>query len=86
MPLILLDTNVLLLWVIGSKSIDAIANFKRTVIFSEAHFNALSQHMARSTAAVTSAILTETSNLLGGREDLHTAIRDLVSGWRELEC
>lgn len=63
---ILIDTNILLLYIVGSVNKEAIGKFKRTNRFSSEDFDTLVSILGRFQVKITTSnILTETSNLLG---------------------
>ena len=64
---ILLDSNVLLLWIVGSIDPEGIARFRRTRDFTRTDFEFLARWMARVGARWLASpnILTEVSNLAG---------------------
>jgi hypothetical protein len=67
---ILLDTNLLLLYLVGRFNPNLIAKFKRTRTFSEEDFETLVRLLALFTTKLTTPnILTEVSNLAGQLED-----------------
>jgi rRNA-processing protein FCF1 len=63
---LLVDTNILLLYIVGSLSLDRIARHKRTDTFTVEDYLLLETQLARfGGMVVTPNILTEVSNLLG---------------------
>jgi hypothetical protein len=65
MSRLLIDTNILLLYVVGSFGRDTIKRFKRTSSFDADDFDLLVRHIGNySEIVVTGAILAEISNLL----------------------
>jgi hypothetical protein len=67
MSRLLIDTNILLLYVVGSFDPAAISRFKRTEKFDEDDFALLTEHVGRySVLVVTAGVLAEVSNLLSG--------------------
>lgn len=76
MKRVLLDTNVLLLWVVGNTDERYIAQHKRTGAYSIQDFDALSSFLAQAqTVETTTHVLTETSNLLA--QSHHELTQDL---------
>ncbi|MGB7158325.1 MAG: hypothetical protein WBD40_09690 [Tepidisphaeraceae bacterium] len=70
---VLLDTNLLLLLIIGSWDRSSVSRFKRTSQFDEADFDLLVREIGRYGQVVTTpSILTESSNLI--RDDAHVRI------------
>ena len=67
---ILIDTNILLLWVVGTANPDRIEKFKRTEKFKVKDYHLLLQIFADCSKVVTTPhILTEVSNLAGQLQD-----------------
>jgi hypothetical protein len=85
MPALIVDTNVLLLHVVGSWRRSFIARFKRTQTFTPEDFDLLARTMARySSLLVTPSILTEVSNLLGNAHpQMAGAFRTCVESFDE---
>jgi hypothetical protein len=85
---VLVDTNLLLLYVVGIQTPNRIQRFSRTDTFTEDDFDLLSRFLTPfETAVTTPSILTEVSNLLGQlpkqpRRECTTLFRDLI---RELD-
>ena len=81
---ILLDTNVLLLYVVGRHDRDLISRFKRTNNFVPEDFDSIETLISNfSTISTTPSILTEVSNYCGDLESKHRegcldSLRDLV--------
>ena len=71
-PALLLDSNLLLLLLIGSLDRDLVRNFKRTSSFSDSDFDLLQDIVVRSGGIITTPhVLTEVSNLANSlRDDL----------------
>jgi hypothetical protein len=77
MSRLLIDTNLLLLHVVGSFDPAAISRFKRTDKFDEDDFALLGQYIAQyGVLVVTAGVLSEVSNLLSRR--LHTPVASHV--------
>jgi hypothetical protein len=67
---ILVDTNILLLYIVGSLSLDRIARHKRTNTFTVEDYHLLDKMLRQSRQiVVTPNILTEVSNLLGQTDE-----------------
>ena len=63
---VLLDTNILLLFVVGSFAREQIPQFKRTIMFTKEDYDILDRFLMRFESIVTTPnILTEVSNLSG---------------------
>lgn len=74
---LLMDTNVLLLFVVGTWNRAAIPSFKRTATFSPADFDILLQETARYQAKITvPGVLTEVSDLMGN--EFHQVIAPTI--------
>jgi hypothetical protein len=73
---ILLDTNILLLYLVGTFDQRIVSTFSRTSNFSENDFIILLKLLALFEAKFTTPhILTEVSNLFGNRHDLHYSLQ-----------
>lgn len=78
---LLVDTNILLLYIVGSLSPDQIARHKRTKAFTVEDYWLLDSQLAKlGDIVVTPNILTEVSNLLGYTDD--KARQELLSWLR----
>jgi len=76
---ILVDTNILLLYLVGSLDINLIRNFSRTAMFTEKDFDFVSRFIDSFTVKITTPhILTEVSNLFGNRTDLHVILKGFL--------
>ena len=76
---ILIDTNILLLYIVGSLDVDLIKNNSRTAIFTEEDFERVSKFIDFFYVKVTTPhILTETSNLLGRSEQLRVVLKTFI--------
>jgi rRNA-processing protein FCF1 len=87
---ILLDSNLLTLFVVGKVNPARISSFKRTRKYDEAAFQFLESFLAQSkTVATTAHILTETSNLtdLEGdeRDKARAALREFIEARNEVQ-
>ena len=78
---LLIDTNILLLLVVGTADVRQIARFKRTRQFDRNHYHFLLRFLETfDSIATTPHILTETSNLLGHAEaDRRSTFRRVLS-------
>lgn len=87
--LVVLDTNVLLLWLTGLADLDSISTFGRTRKFTREDFALLERVLDQFRGIVTTPnILTETTNLAGQapdplRESILTILDRLLSGMPE---
>lgn len=76
---ILIDTNILLLFLVGSVSPDLIPRISRTSNFSFQDFQIISNTIDFFDVKVTTPhVLTEVSNLIGRRSIIQTALRSYV--------
>lgn len=79
---VLLDTNLLLLYLIGSFDLTLIKSFKRTAMYTEQEFQWLDEFTRKfSKIVVTPQILAETWNFLEkiGEKTLHEIVKKLLS-------
>lgn len=77
---ILIDTNLLLLYIVGSLNPQLIPNFKRTSIYSIQDFQILSKVIEFCEVTVTTPhILTEVSNFIGKRIEIHRALGKYIA-------
>lgn len=73
MQSLLIDTNVLVLLIVGTWDRDAIRNHRRTAVFAPADYDLLRSEMKRYRRVLTTqGVLTEASNLLGN--DFHEEV------------
>lgn len=76
---LLIDTNILLLYVVGAIDIKIIKDFKRTAIFTENDFYSVSKFIDYFDVKITTPhILKETSNLFGNKENLQVALKTYI--------
>ena len=81
---LLIDTNILLLYIVGSIDINSIRNFRRTAHFTEKDFYIVSKFIDYFVVKITTPhILTEASNLLGNRIELQFALGKQVEMMEE---
>ncbi len=72
---LLVDTNILLLYIVGSVNINLVRNFRRTSKFTERDFYLVSKFIDYFDLKITTPhILTEVSDLLGNRIELQFAL------------
>ena len=86
MPRLLIDTNVLLLHVVGSHDRTFIDRVKRTATFTQADFELLQGELAKYSAlVVTPSVLAELSNLLPNWAHEHVAqsMPDVFASFQE---
>lgn len=82
---ILLDTNILLLYLVGTFDQRILRTFKRTALFSENDFIILLKLLEVFEVKVTTPhILTEVSNLFGNRYDLNYSLQAYITIVREI--
>jgi rRNA-processing protein FCF1 len=73
---ILVDTNILLLYLAGSFSLEIIRDFSRTAMFSEDDFDRVSKFIDKFDIKITTPhILTEVSDLIGNRTELQEFLK-----------
>ena len=76
---ILIDTNILLLYIVGAVDINLIRNFGRTAEFAENDFYVVSKFVDYFDIKITTPhILTEVSNLFGNRKSLQAALSKYI--------
>lgn len=63
--LLLIDTNLLLLLLVGTVDVEQVERFKRTRAYSRGDYALLADFVGERTLAATPNVLTEVSNLLG---------------------
>ncbi|MDQ3181131.1 MAG: hypothetical protein M3Q33_11490 [Acidobacteriota bacterium] len=82
---ILIDTNILLLYIVGTVNTDLIRNFKRTTTFTEEDFYRVSKFIEFFKLKIaTPHILTEVSDLLGNRIELQFALGKYIELTEEI--
>ena len=76
---ILIDTNIALLYLVGSVDLSLVRNHSRTSKYSEDDFERVSKFVESFVERITTPhILTEISNLLGKRNDFFSALRGYI--------
>jgi len=76
---LLVDTNILLLYIVGIVNVDLIRNFSRTANFTENDFYLVEKFINFFDVNITTPhILTEVSDLLGNRRELQLALRKYI--------
>lgn len=81
---LLVDTNILLLYIVGSLDIELIRNFSRTAYFTTDDFSAISELLDFFEVKITTPhILTEVSNLIGNKKNLRTVLKKYIELTRE---
>ncbi len=76
---IFVDTELLLLYFVGTIDLNLIRNFRRTAKFSEEDFFLVSKFIELFEIQITSPhILTEVSNFFGNKTELHYFLRDYL--------
>lgn len=77
---ILIDTNLLLLYVVGSLNPQLIPNFKRTTVYSVRDYEIVASVIEFfDLRIVTPHVLTEVSNLIGKRPEIRLALRRYIT-------
>jgi rRNA-processing protein FCF1 len=73
---LLIDTNIILLYIVGSVDIFLIRNFSRTSMFTEDDFHKVSKFIDYFDLKITTPhILTEVSDLIGNRPEFHRFLK-----------
>ncbi len=81
---ILIDTNIVLLYIVGSLNVSLIREFSRTSMFTETDFDKLSKFIDFFELKITTPhILTEVSNLIGNRHDIQNLLKTYVKSSEE---
>jgi hypothetical protein len=76
---VFIDSEILLLYIVGSKDPRQIRNFGRTANFDENDFILVSEFIEKFDHKITSPhILTEVSDLLGESNDFHTLLKTYI--------
>ncbi len=82
---LLIDTNILLLYIVGAVDINLIRNFGRTANFAENDFYVVSKFVDYFDIKITTPhILTEVSNLFGNRKSLKVALSKFIELTNEI--
>ncbi len=82
---LLIDTNILLLYIVGAVDINLIRNFGRTANFAENDFYVVSKFVDYfDTKITTPHIFTEVSNLFGNRANLQAALSKYIELTKEI--
>ena len=82
---LLIDTNIVLLYLVGSVDIFLIRNFKRTANFDENDFEKVSKFVEYFDIKITTPhILTEVSNLIDNRQDLQLVLKIYIEKAEEI--
>lgn len=82
---LLIDTNILLLYIVGSLDISLVRDFKRTANFSENDFEKVSKFIDYFDLKITTPhVLTEVSNFIDNRQNLQAALKVYIENTREI--
>ncbi len=82
---VLVDTNILLLYIVGSLDISLIRNFKRTANFSEKDFEIVSKFIDYFDLKITTPhVLTEVSDFIDNRQDLQYVLKVHIENTKEI--
>ncbi len=82
---LLIDTNILLLYIVGAVDINLIRNFGRTAGFAENDFYVVSKFVDYFDIKITTPhILTEVSDLFGNRKSLQAALSKYIELTEEI--
>ena len=82
---LLIDTNIILLYLIGSLDISLIRDFSRTSMFTANDFYKVSKFIDYFDLKITTPhVLTEVSNLIGNRQNLPTLLQTYIEKSKEI--
>lgn len=82
---LLVDTNILLLYIVGSFDIDLIQNFKRTDIFSRDDFEKVSKFIDFfNIKIVVPHVLTQVSDFINNRQNLQSVLKVFIENSQEV--
>lgn len=82
---ILIDTSILLLYIVGVYDINLVSRFKRTEMFREDNFERVSKFVdCFDLKIATPHILTEVSNFIDNRPDLQAVLKTYIDNSKEI--
>ena len=82
---VLIDTNILLLFLVGSLDLNLIRGFKRTANFTENDFDLISNFIKHFNLIITTPhVLTEVSDFIDNRQDLQLALKIYIEKMKEI--
>jgi hypothetical protein len=82
---LLIDTNILLLYIVGSIDISLIRDFKRTANFSENDFERISKFIDYFDLKITTPhVLTEASDFIDNRQHLQAVLKVYIENTKEI--
>jgi hypothetical protein len=82
---LLIDTNIVLLYIVGSIDILLIRDFPRTSMFTEDDFDKVSRFIDYFDFKITTPhVLTEISNLIGNRQNIQSVLKTYIEKSREI--
>lgn len=82
---LLIDTNILLLYIVGSFDISSIRDFKRTASFNENDFEKVSKFIDYFDLKITTPhILTEASDFIDNRQHLQAVLKIYIENTKEI--
>lgn len=82
---VLIDTNILLLFLVGSLDLNLIRGFKRTANFTENDFDLISNFIKHFKLIITTPhVLTEVSDFIDNRQDLQLALKIYIEKMKEI--
>ena len=82
---LLIDTNIILLYLIGSIDISLIRDFSRTAMFTASDFYKVSKFIDYFDLKITTPhVLTEVSNLIGNKQNLPNLLKTYIEKSKEI--
>ncbi|CAN5841553.1 PIN domain-containing protein [soil metagenome] len=82
---VLIDTNILLLYLVGSLDLNMIRGFKRTANFTENDFNLISNFIKQFNLKITTPhVLTEVSDFIDNRQNLQAVLKIFIEHTKEI--
>jgi rRNA-processing protein FCF1 len=82
---LLIDTNITLLYIVGSFDINLVRNFKRTDMFTEEDFEKVSKFIDYFDLRITTPhVLTEVSDFIDNRQNLQAVLKIYIENTKEI--